>query len=212
MIKINLLAEGKRPTAVRRAKPGVPTTREWGNWLLLAGILIGVLGCGGWWWVLRGVRDQKAVEIKEAEAEVKRLESIIKEVQDFKRKQAELERKISVIKQLQANQRGPVQVMDQVSRALPELLWLDRMTLIGTRITLAGHAFNSNAVANFLENLDKVPQFQEPVLQEIREDGRAYKFTIVFNFSYPSAEPAPAAAGSAPAAAPPPARAATAGG
>ena len=64
-----------------------------------------------------------------------------------------------------------MQVMDQISRALPELLWLDRMTMIGTRITLAGQAFNSNAVANFMDNLDKVPEFQEPILSDMTAGG-----------------------------------------
>jgi type IV pilus assembly protein PilN len=197
MIKINLLAEGKRPAAVRRAKAGgAPTMREWGPWILLFGILVGACTSAAWWWTLSKQRDANAASIREEEAEVRKLDAIIKEVQEYKKKQAELERKISVIKQLQANQKGPVQVMDQISRALPELLWLDTMTMSGSRITLSGQAFNSNAVANFMENLDKVPEFQEPSLQDMSQQTQTYRFTIVFNFSY--AEPAPAAGQGAP--------------
>lgn len=194
MIRINLLAEGKRPAAVRRAKPTTAVPREWGPWLLLVGVVAGALGFGGWWWVLGREQSEKAAAIREAEAEVRKLDAIIKEVQEYKRKQAELERKIAVIKQLQANQRGPVQVMDQISRALPELLWLDRMTLVGNRITVSGQAFNSNAVANFMENLDRVPDFQEPILQDMQERGPVYLFTVVFSFTFPKPAP-PAAAG-----------------
>jgi Tfp pilus assembly protein PilN len=192
MIKINLLAEGKRPAAVRRTKvPGeAAPVRDWGPWIVLACVFVAAAAFGGWWWLLSGQRDANAASIREAEAEVRKLDAIIKEVEDYKRKQADLERKIGVIKQLQANQKGPVQVMDQVSRALPELLWLDRMTMTGNRITLVGRAFNSNAVANFMDNLDKVAEFQEPILQDMTEQGPVYKFTIVFNFSYAEAAPA----------------------
>jgi type IV pilus assembly protein PilN len=188
MIRINLLAEGKRPAAVRKARPGAPT-REWGPLLLLVIALAGLAIFGGWWWMLAREKADNATAIVEAREEVRKLEAIIKEVQEYKRKQEELQRKIDVIKQLQANQKGPVQVMDFVSRALPELLWLNRMGMKGTRVTITGQAFNSNAVANFIDNLDKVPEFQEPSLQDLREgEGGVYIFTVVFSFTYPQPE------------------------
>jgi len=185
MIKINLLAEGKRPAAVRRTRAGaLPPSREWGPWVVLLLIVACTAGTSGWWWRLSQQKQANAEEIRRDEEEVKKLEAIIKEVEEYRRKEAELKHKISVIKQLQANQKGPVQVMDQISRALPELLWLDRMTMKGTEISLAGRAFNSNAVANFMDNLDKVAQFQEPILRDMTQAGPTYNFTIVFNFSF----------------------------
>lgn len=198
MIRINLLAEGKRPAAVRRVRSAGAPPREWGPWLAFAGILIGIVVLGGWWWALAREQATNRVAIREAQAEVERLKPIIREVEDYKRKQAELERKIDVIKRLQENQKGPVQVMDFISRALPELLWLERMTMNGNRITLTGRAFNTNAVANFIDNLDKVAEFQEPNLQDMQEQaGGVYAFTVVFNFSYPSPAAGDAAAATA---------------
>lgn len=187
MIKINLLAEGKRPVAVRKARTaaapgGAP--REWAIWALVFFTLIGVLAFAGWWWMLDREIGRNRVEIQRAEEEVRQLESIIREVEAFKKKKAELEHKIEVIEQLRANQRGPVRVMDEISRALPELLWLDRMQVGARNITLSGRAFNSNAVANFIENLDRVPEFEEPVLRDLQERGPVYTYTIVFNYSY----------------------------
>lgn len=203
MIKINLLAEGKRPAAVRRARPAAAATRDWGPWVLLVGLLVGAAAFGGWWWLLDRERGANAADIRDSEAEVKRLEEIIKEVEDFKRDQAELERKIAVIRQLQANQRGPVQIMDAISRALPELLWLDKMAVKGNRVTLNGRAFNTNAVANFIENLGKVPEFQEPSLGDVQLRKAVYAFTITFNFTFSKPE-APAAGATAGGAAPAP--------
>ena len=55
-----------------------------------------------------------------------------------------------LINQLKVNQRGPVRLMDEVSKALPDLLWLDRMECRGNSISLTGKALNPNAVANLL--------------------------------------------------------------
>ena len=95
---------------------------------------------------------------------------------------------MDIISQLKANQQGPVQLMDKISRALPELLWIDRMEVKGQTITLAGQAFNTNAVANFLENLDRVNEFQEPVLQDTSQTGQTYTFVVRFNFTHVAAD------------------------
>ncbi|MEA2693470.1 MAG: type pilus assembly protein PilN, partial [Acidobacteriota bacterium] len=113
------------------------------------------------------------------------LSSVIKEVDDYKSKKGELERKIKVINDLKLNQRGPVKVMDNISRSLPELLWLDHLTMSASTIEIDGRAFNTNAVANFIENLDKVPEFGEPTLKDTQEQaGGVYKFVINLNYSF----------------------------
>ena len=43
---------------------------------------------------------------------------------------------VAVINELKSNQRGPVRVMDYISRALPELLWLDRIKMNASNMTL----------------------------------------------------------------------------
>jgi type IV pilus assembly protein PilN len=185
MIKINLLSEGKRPAAVRKKGGSKLEGRDLGQWMLLAGALIGLLAFGVAYWLQQKKNDDKAAEVAAAQHEVDQLASVIKEVDDFKAKKAELERKIGVINDLKANQRGPVRVMDYVSRALPELLWLDNMTMKGDSIHLEGRAFNTNAVANFIDNLDKVPEFDEPTLKSTEaQAGGVYKFVINLNFSF----------------------------
>jgi type IV pilus assembly protein PilN len=187
MIKINLLSEGKRPAAVRKAKG--PSTlgagKDIGQWLVGVGVLIGVLAVAAAWWVQSKKVEAKEAEVAAAQREVEQMASVIKEVEDYKGKKAELERKIGIINDLKANQRGPVRVMDYVSRALPELLWLDRMKMTSASIEIEGRAFNTNAVANFIENLDKVPEFDEPTLKSTEQQtGGVYKFAINFNYSF----------------------------
>lgn len=195
MIKINLLSEGKRPAAVRRARStSFFESESIALWMLVAAVLLlGALPAAGWWWAKKTELAEMNDQIVVAQAEVDELAAIIAEVERFKAQQAELQHKIDVIEQLRANQKGPVRVMDHVSRALPELLWLDRMEMKGNTISIGGRAFNSNAVAAFIDNLDRVEEFQEPILRDLRE-GRegVYSFNITFNFSFapPPDEPA----------------------
>src|SRR4030095_2143134 len=183
MIKINLLAEGKRAVTRKAKGPSALERSDIGVWMLGVGVLLGLLVFGGYWFYLHREIQQKDEEIAVSQREVDELQAIIKEVEDYKLKKAELEHKIAVINQLKANQRGTVKLMDQVSRALPELLWLDSMDVTGTTVTIRGQAFNTNAVANFIENLDKVPEFQEPILVDTSQQGSVYSFQIHFCFT-----------------------------
>ena len=210
MIKINLLAEGKRPAAVRKVKAAALLEgRDLAPWLLAAGLIIAVLSVGAYWWVLRGRIAEKRDEVAAAQKELDELAQVIQEVEDYKVKKATLEGKIQVINNLKLNQRGPVRVMDDISRALPELLWLDRLTMEDTTIVIEGRAFNTNAVANFMDNLEKVPQFGEPVPRDATEQsGGVYKFIIEFPYSFaplPANKPGEPAADAAAAPAPTPA-------
>jgi Tfp pilus assembly protein PilN len=188
MIKINLLSEGKRPAAVRKAR-GAGEARDMALWLLLLGALLGVLAAAGYWWYLNGKLKEKQEEVAQAQKEVDALQAVIKEVEDFKSKKKNLADKIAIINELKSNQRGPVRIMDYISRALPELLWLDRLKMNASSIEIEGRAFNPNAVANFMDNLDKVPEFKEPVLKDTNAEGNVYRFSIAFDYSFVPKKP-----------------------
>ncbi len=185
MIRINLLSEGRKPAVAKQSRfSGFDLGDvDLGSLLLVALIVLSVLVALAQNFLLGRRISAKQDLVAEAQAEVARLEPILKEVEEFKAKKAELQRKVEVIQSLKANQRGPVQVMDKVSLALPELLWLSQMEMSGDTIEIKGEAFNTNAVANFIENLDKVPEFQEPDLKGTSQRGPVYTFTITFNFT-----------------------------
>jgi len=185
MIKINLVGERKRPvTPSPAAGAGGFEGASLGNWLLTGLVIAGVLVTLGHMYILDGRIEKKRADVAEAQRQVDELEPYIRKVEEFKSKRAELKRKVEVIEQLKAKQHGPVRVMDSVSRSLPELLWLTRMEVSPTTITLTGEAFNTNAVANLIENLDRVPEFQEPILRDTTQRGETYTFVIAFNYSF----------------------------
>lgn len=199
MVKINLLAEGKRPIISRRAKqPGLQLSgANAANMMMAALTVVGLLASAIWYFVLENKIKKKDADIRVAQKEVDELKQVIAEVENFKKRRDELNRKIKVITDLKANQRGPVQIMDEVSRALPELIWLANMDVAPKAINLRGTALNMSAVANFIENLDRVEPFFEPVLQDATRGRRAgaynYRLTVGYSFAKPAAPAAPAA-------------------
>jgi type IV pilus assembly protein PilN len=190
MIRINLVGEARRPVAARtgggaRLAGGDGESRA-GDLALLAFCVFGVLVALGHFLVLRHQIQVKEAEVAEAQVEVDRLAPIIAEVEAFKRKKAELENKVQVISDLKANQQGPVQVMDKVSKALPQLTWLTRMEVNQNSMRLSGQAFNTNAIASFIENLDRVPEFKEPRLRDTTQRSERYTFTIECEYLTPA--------------------------
>jgi type IV pilus assembly protein PilN len=167
-------------------------------WIIGALLLLALLGVGGWWLKLRSDLNRVNTQIAAAQKEIEELKPILAEVEEYKSKKAQLEHKIQVINELKVNQRGPVQIMDYVSRAVPELLWISRLELRGNSISVRGSAFNTNAVAAFIENLNKVPEFGEPVLRDTSRRGQVFTYDIVFSFSF--AKPQVEASGEATAA------------
>jgi type IV pilus assembly protein PilN len=208
MIKINLLAEAK-PVKKKRGVSALGGAGRLNLILILGGLLIGLIVVGVQWWVEASRLGDQEEKNRLAQQEVTRLEAVLREVADFEEKKAKLQKKVDLINALKANQKGPVRLMDEVSNALPDLLWLERMEVKGNLITVDGKALNPPAVANFLENLKRVPAFQEPKVKSITaaSAGAAnlYNFDLSFVFAdldRTQADGAAPAAGGAPAPAP----------
>jgi len=184
MIRINLISEGKKSPAVRssRLRALNVTADNIAIWGLVTCVVLGILVYGGWWFSVNRTIEGNRAEIADLQQTVDELAAIIREVEQFEARKAELEHKIDVIGNLRNNQRGPVHIMDQISRALPEFLWLDRLQLTASAVTLQGKAFTTTSVANFIESLDIVEEFREPVLRNATWRGQVYDFQLVFNY------------------------------
>ncbi len=186
MIKINLLTEAK-PAKKKRGVSALGGAGRLNLLLIVGGLLIGLLVVGVQWWVESSRLGEQEEKNRLAQQEVTRLEAVLKEVADFEDKKAKLQKKVDLINALKANQRGPVRLMDEVSNALPDLLWIERMELKGNLIAIDGKALNPPAVANFFENLKRVQAFQEPKLIALTASSTTssnlYNFGLSFVFA-----------------------------
>lgn len=198
MIRINLLTEAKA-AAAKKKTPILPTGARLNNIVFIAGLALGVLYIAIMGLILTSKRRQLDEDIGRARLEADRLKSIIEEVQGYEQKKSNLQAKIDLINSLKLNQKGPVRLMDEISRALPDLVWLTSLDVSGSAVLMRGRTLSPNAVSTYLENLKKSPYFKEPVFKNLGLEGGnqgIYSWEMTLVFTNP-ATLAAAAAGSA---------------
>ena len=202
MIKINLLAE--RKAAKQKAATSFKFEMGGSQNLLLAGIMvIGLLVAAGWSWARVSELDRVRQAKVTAEVELKRLEDVRKKAEAFKAQKELLERKINLITELKKKQAVPVHILDQVSRNLPEFMWLDSLSANSNAISIVGKATTYNAVSNLYDNLRASGQFTDVVLGKTTEIAEGVSFSLTCRYAPPGATAAAAETG-APAAPQPP--------
>lgn len=189
MIKINLVAEAPTKAArTKRARSEFSLGARQGDILLLAVLAVALLGIGTRWLLLKNERDHLREVEREKRVQRDELQPYIQKVQELEAKRDQLRHKISVINNLKQNQRGPVRIMDEVSRALPDLVWLTKMTMKGDNLTISGVAMDETAVANYISNIDSSPFFQEPTLKRMAR-GKEDSFSFILECSFTYAPP-----------------------
>jgi len=183
MIRINLLATAEQGKARAVKTPRFEGAGTLGQNVLMAGVLILAILFISWrWYGLASEHARLMHEIADAEKEKERLQAIIKKGDEYKAKKELLERKISIITQLKRNQSGPVHLLDEVSKQLPDFLWLDSMSETNFNISIVGKATTYNAVSNFYNNLTGSRYFQNVVLGPITTVPVGVTFSVSCQF------------------------------
>ncbi len=193
MIKINLVAEAPAAAVTKRKRTEFSLGAKQGDVILLIAIALSCLVVGTRWYLLTDHRNDLQEIERQRRVERDELLPYIERVELLEARREALRHKIEVINELKRNQIGPVRIMDEVSRALPELVWLTKLSLKGTSLTLNGTAMDENPVANYYSNLDASPFFEEPTLKNLtRSKGDTFNFTLhsVFTYAPPEIETA----------------------
>jgi type IV pilus assembly protein PilN len=203
MIRINLLAVDR---AVGKKKGGGVITSAQrvtiGAALILLSTLVGV---GWWYWSLHTQSAQLDTDIASAETEANQLRSVLAQVQKFETRKAVLQQRVTLIEQLRRGQTAPVHVLDELSRALPDRLWLVSMSQQGENFTIDGRTTSLTGVSDFVANLQASAWFGTVELLDSQLDqtptGDMVRFTLRATTENPEAPPpaAPAGRGAPPA-------------
>ena len=92
-------------------------------------------------------------ETEQLQAEVAKLEAQAKEVKDLDKKRAELAAKLKIIDDLKRKRVGPVHILEDMSTATPEKLWLVDFNDVGGVATITGMAVDNQTIATFMRQL-----------------------------------------------------------
>jgi len=159
MIRINLLGgERKKPA---RAVAFGPAQRA--NVLSGLVVVVTLLGIGWWYRSLSQASAKVDGDIAAAEQEATRLRSMMAEVQAFEAQRAQIQQRVALIEELRGGQSLPVQLLDHVSRSLPDMLWLTSMTQDATQVTMVGNSRTLIALSDFVGNLGGGTVLRKPI-------------------------------------------------
>jgi type IV pilus assembly protein PilN len=160
MIRINLLAVERERAKTKTA--GFPVGQR--LTVLCSLILVLAVAFIGWRY-MTVTRESKQIddEIVAAQQETTRLRSIIQQVQQFEQRKAQLQQRVVLIEQLRKGQTGPVHMLDQISRALPPMLWLVGLKQIGADVVIEGRATTLTGLSEFVSNLEASGYFKRSV-------------------------------------------------
>ena len=199
MIRINLLAAERGTAKKTRAAGGVTTAQR--VTIAAALILLSTLVTVGWWyWTLHERSNRLDDEIVAAETKAQQLRSVLAQVQKYETRKAVLQQRVTLIEQLRKGQSGPVHILDEVSKALPDRLWLVSMGQHDKDFTFDGRTTSLSGLSDFVANLEASPWFKKPVeLLDSTVDqtpqGPLVRFTIKATTDPPDAPPPPPPAG-----------------
>lgn len=152
-------------------------------------LVLVLVGCGAVFFQQQSANQELKQEIAQIEAKNNALKKQIGEVRDFEKRKAELNKKLDVLKNLKENKSGPVRLLDELSRALPEKLWLTSFAESGGSIKIDGYGIDQNVVAEFMRNLASSPYYENIELgvteQSKLGDVKVQKFSLTCRAAKP---------------------------
>jgi type IV pilus assembly protein PilN len=179
MIRINLLP-------IKELKAEVTRRRE----LFIGGIALAasvtILGVCH---IYQGYRLSLAnTELAELRQEIEKLDVQVKQVGDLEGKIKELGSKHTIIEDLNKKKVGPVRVMESLSSATPNALWLTEFKESGGNLTMSGMAIDNQTIAEFMTALSSIAYFNNLELIETTQIDQGAvalkKFSVKAGLSY----------------------------
>jgi len=96
--------------------------------------------------------------------EIRLLDVRIKEVRELEATKADLLARMDVIQELQQSRPEIVHLFDEVVEAIPEGVYLTRLTQTGSQIVVEGRAQSNARVSAFMRNINAAQWINDPVL------------------------------------------------
>jgi type IV pilus assembly protein PilN len=195
MIRINLL--GVPRPSVRKASSFTlldPSQRATFACCVIFGAT--ALGVGGWYWSLTSKAAALDIEISAARAEVTRLNKVLAEVKRAEDRRGQLQQRVAIIEELRRGQGVPVQMLDHVSRSMPEFLWLTALEQKADDVTIEGRTTTLISLADFVTNLGTNKLVEKPIdiiNSQVEQTGGPTQTEELIKFSVkaPLSKPAP---------------------
>ncbi len=160
MIRINLL-----PVKAAQRKEMLK-----GQLMVVVLVLIVSVGiCGAAYMHIVGEVDDMQQQIDRKKSEIAQLQKVIKEVKNFEKRQKDLRAKLGVLEKLKTARVGPVYLLDELYRAMPDKIWLTKFKEGSGKAKISGIGSSEETVALFMGNLEASPFYEGVELKVIKQ-------------------------------------------
>lgn len=143
-IRINLLPSSRRQRG------------DSGRQYLIALAVIAVVAIVGnllWNSSVAATRTATQSKLKETQARIAQLQKVIGEVDNINRRKKEVEDKLAVLDTLAKKRTGPVRLLDALTYAIPEKVWISDMEERAGTTRVVGQAESLDDVSEFMKGL-----------------------------------------------------------
>jgi len=200
MIRVNLTG-AERATQKRKAgggggAPGAPGAVQAYLFLALFGGGAALLCAALWWYESAKIRDLDS-QIVLAEKRQKELQAIKVQVDALEAKRATFQKKVDLIERLKAEQTGPVHMLDEISKALPDFVWLTAMDQTGPVVKFTGESTGLTSIADFIAGLERSGWFPNVDLSSSVDNNNIITYVLTSTFLNPEVAAKQAAAAAA---------------
>jgi Tfp pilus assembly protein PilN len=186
MIRVNLLSPEKKEVPGGAAEPGaLPEEKKAGKLNTPAAVAAGLITVGliGFLYITQAkTLEDKANLLTDMNAKKTTLKNVENTLAELEAAKKDLTRKVGLIGTLRSQQQSTVKMMDAVSNALPEWVWLTSLGFSGNRLSLAGKAIHNNLIADFINNLKASNNFGDVQFQGSTKQTQAgvdvFSFTL----------------------------------
>jgi type IV pilus assembly protein PilN len=159
MIRINLLKPESKDIREAVVTPGVVEEAakkgpNLGNLIFLAL----VIGLGAFYFFQRKAFDRENALLATARQEKSQYQYVEAKLEEQRKARETLDKKITLIESLNAQRDLAPRLMDELSRRLPDWVWLSEVTYDDKGIQIKGRALSNNLIADYISSLEASPQ------------------------------------------------------
>ena len=157
--------------------------------IAILALVVVLLACSGLYVSLNFKVNAQKELVAQKEAEIESLKKKIGEVSQFKKRQAELRGKLDILEKLREGKSGPIHLLDELSKVIPEKMWLNSFKESGGNVVLDGVSLTEETVAQFMQALEASGYYRNVELKVVEQSntkGNALqKFQIVCKTATP---------------------------
>jgi Tfp pilus assembly protein PilN len=182
MIRINLLKEEPKAPIVREAEGVVKERKPFPMTSLIGLFVIVAIALG--YLQLNAIKKERNL-LNVAEEEKNKLKDVLSKLETVQAQQELILRKIELINQLKGQQGIAVNILDEISKQIPQWVWLTEVSFSRQQIQLRGRATDNSLIAEYIYNLETSPYFTNVDLKSTTR--RQTRGSEYFDFSLSAA-------------------------